>query len=93
MYQLLERIKQSCYIPPKLYKDEYSMTTITNQVAITIEVLHKRVYGQNRFYPVNENAKCICDIVGCQTLTKDQLKRCKAAGWEIVIKTDVFNLD
>lgn len=58
-----------------------------------INVIHKKIYGQDRFYPSNENAKTICELMGRETLTHDQLKLCKKTGWEVEIKTEAFKLE
>ncbi len=58
-----------------------------------VEILHKRIYGQDRFYPKNKNAEAVCKILGRKSLTHHQLTIGKKAGWEIVITTEQFKLD
>jgi hypothetical protein len=58
-----------------------------------IEVLLRRVYGNERFYPASQDAKVLCDLLKAHTLTKEQLKLCKESGWGVVIKTEEYNLD
>jgi hypothetical protein len=58
-----------------------------------IEVLIKRVYGKERFYPVNEIAKTICRVLQSQTLTKDQLLIFKQDGWTVIIQTEKYELE
>lgn len=58
-----------------------------------IEVLLKKVYGNERFYPISTDAKIVCKLMNVQTLTKDQLKFCKDSGWRITISTEDYKLD
>lgn len=68
--------------------------TIANKnTNVNVEVLLKRVYGNERFYPVNNAAQILCAILKASTLTKEQLKICKENGWGVVIKTEEYNLD
>jgi len=57
-----------------------------------IEVIHRVNFGHNRFYPSNKNAKVLLELMGRETLTHEQLKTCKANGWQVEIKTEAFNL-
>lgn len=58
-----------------------------------IEVLLKRKYGNERFYPISEDAKVLCALLKSVTLTKKKLKIMKDSGWEVVIKMEEYNLD
>lgn len=58
-----------------------------------IEVTHRVVFGQNRFYPANETAISLCDLMEMKSFTEKHLKKCKKAGWEVLIVTEAFNLD
>lgn len=58
-----------------------------------IEVLHKIVFGQNRFYPANRDAHSLCNLMNTKCFTEEHLRKCKKAGWEVVIVTLQFNLD
>lgn len=57
-----------------------------------LEVLVKKVYGNERFYPVSEDAKMICELMRVTTLTKDQLKYCRDGGWKVAVKTEEYSL-
>lgn len=58
-----------------------------------LEVLLNNWWGRELFEPVNENAKTLCQLLKRKTLTKDQLKLCKDAGWDVVFKKDEYKLD
>lgn len=58
-----------------------------------IEVLLKRIYGVERFYPISDDAKTLCALLESQTLTKEKLRIIKDAGWQLVIKTEEYVLD
>lgn len=58
-----------------------------------IEVVHNVLYGKNRFYPNNDDAKTLCDLMKTKSFTEEHLKRCKKAGWEVTVITKQFNLD
>lgn len=60
---------------------------------IDIEVLLKKIYGREKFYPSNDNAQTLCDLLHSITLTKDQLKYLKDRGWKIIIKTEEYKLE
>jgi uncharacterized protein YxjI len=46
-----------------------------------IEFLSKKAYGRVFHYPISNDAKTLCKIIKRATLTNDQLKICKDAGW------------
>lgn len=56
-----------------------------------IDVLLRRVYGNERFYPISEDAKVVTNLMQVQTLTKDQLKFCKDSGWQVSVKTEEYS--
>ncbi len=55
-----------------------------------IEVRVKKVYGHERFYPINEDSKIICELMNTKTFTKDQLIFCKDSGWSVSVKTEEY---
>lgn len=58
-----------------------------------IEVLLRRLYGNERFYPANEEAKTLCTLMGVKTFTREQLKICRQADWKVVVKQEEYDLD
>jgi len=56
-----------------------------------IEIVRKVAYGMERFYPLNNDAKFLTEIVGRPSLTRRQLKLIKEWGWEIVLKTPEYD--
>lgn len=48
-----------------------------------IEFLSKKAYGRTFHYPISEDAKTLCKITKRPTLTNEQLKICKEAGWVV----------
>lgn len=57
-----------------------------------IEVIHKKNYGRDFFYPVNEFGKTLCQLMDAASFTLEKLKICKRAGWQVEIKTEAFDL-
>lgn len=51
-----------------------------------IEVILKLIYGNERFYPDNENAVTICEAMEIKTLTKSHLNTFRNKGWEVIVK-------
>jgi hypothetical protein len=51
-----------------------------------ITVLHKKVYGQDKFYPACRLAEQFASMVGQKTLTHDDLRKIKAMEVSVVIK-------
>lgn len=51
-----------------------------------ISVTHKSEFGKDRFYPACEQSKLILWLMKRNSYTLEQIKRCKAAGWEVEIK-------
>lgn len=58
-----------------------------------IEVRIKRSYGNELFYPVNDDAKLLCELIGTTTITKDKLKKIREHGWDVKIKQEEYQLD
>lgn len=52
-----------------------------------IEFLSKKAYGRTFHYPISEDAKTLCKIIKRTTLTNEQLKICKDAGW--IVKQNI----
>jgi hypothetical protein len=48
-----------------------------------IEFYQKKLYGKTYLYPSNHSAETICKLINRPTLTKEHLRICKEAGWEI----------
>ena len=49
----------------------------------TLAVQVRSVYGQDRIYPMNEQAKKIADLLNRKTLTKDDLGKLKELGFTL----------
>ena len=49
----------------------------------TLAVQVRSVYGQDRIYPMNDQSKKICDLLGRKTLTKEDLVKLRGLGFEI----------
>jgi hypothetical protein len=58
-----------------------------------LEVLVKKVYGNERFYPASEDSKLICKLMKVTTFTKQQLRMCQNSGWRVMIKTEEYDLE
>jgi len=52
----------------------------------------KDVYGKTRYYPINETAKTICNLMNKKTFSRDHLKLCDQAGWEVDVQYPEFAL-
>lgn len=63
------------------------------QESTYVEVILKRIYGRERFYPCSSDAKLLCTLLESNTLTKEQLKLCKDNGWSVVVKSEEYKLD
>ena len=50
---------------------------------MNIQVSKKIAYGQERFYPENDHAKAIIELIGRPSLTRRQLEVCKKLGFKI----------
>ena len=57
----------------------------------TITVSIRTVYGEMRFYPVNNEAQIFADISGHKTLTPHTIAQAKQLGYEVVeAKSDIL---
>lgn len=54
-----------------------------------VEFIAKKVYGTEYYYPVSNDAEALCKLIKRPTLTRDQLKICKGAGWVVKQKKNV----
>lgn len=52
---------------------------------MVIEVTVKNVYGEDKVYPVNDNAKLFAAIAGTKTLLHNTIKHAQALGYEIIV--------
>ena len=50
---------------------------------MTIIVKIRNIYGEDKIYPVCENAKLFAQIAGTKTLTDHALSRIKSLGYKI----------
>ena len=53
-----------------------------------VHVLIKTVFGQEKYYPHNENARIFCKMLGSKTLTMKNLTYIKALGFTIKASHD-----
>jgi hypothetical protein len=58
---------------------------------LKIEIARKVAYGMERFYPINEDAKFLLNLIGRPSFTRRQLKLINEKGWEIIIKAPQFH--
>jgi len=49
-----------------------------------LEVSIKTVYGVERIYPMNDNARSITHLIGKKTFTREDIEVLKRLGFEIV---------
>ena len=63
-------------------------TAMTN-METTLTFTAKNVYGEMKFYPVNEQAKRLCEMIGQKTLTRTLKRDAEAMGFRF-IETDRF---
>lgn len=50
----------------------------------------KTVYGVERFYPVNETAIGLLQIIGKKTLTKSEVIKLKAIGLAVIVEPNTL---
>lgn len=55
-------------------------------------VFAKDVYGKTRYYPLNDPAKVICNLMKKKTLSKNHLKICDEAGWSVDVQYPEFSI-
>lgn len=67
---------------------------MTNAPMIEVKVLpaHKG-FGNQYFIPLSEHAILLCDLLKRKYLRKEQLQKCKNAGWHVVIRQEEITLD
>lgn len=58
---------------------------------MNIEVVRKVAYGNERFYPLSDDAKFMVDVIGRPSLTRRHLQLFKQRGWEIVLKAPQYD--
>lgn len=52
-----------------------------NTINGRLEVAVKQVYGQRMVYPVNDNAKKMCELLGTKTFTQSHIDKLKDMGY------------
>ena len=57
-----------------------------------LEFEHKKNYGRDRFYPMNEEATFIVELMNVTSLSLDNLKKMKQHGWNVKIIYQPFDL-
>tara|TARA_R100000656_G_scaffold41667_1_gene34735 strand:+ start:792 stop:1028 length:237 start_codon:yes stop_codon:yes gene_type:complete len=48
-----------------------------------VQVIAKNVYGQERIYPINDNAKSLLKLTGLKTFKKDNIKDILNLGYDV----------
>ena len=48
-----------------------------------VQVIAKHVYGQERIYPINDNAKSLLALTGLKTFNKDNIKAILNLGYDV----------
>ncbi len=48
-----------------------------------VQVIVKHVYGQERIYPINDNAKSLLKLTGLKTFKKDNIKDILNLGYDV----------
>lgn len=48
-----------------------------------IEVMRREVFGNILFYPLNNNAQALIELMNKKTLNKYHLEICEKAGWVV----------
>jgi hypothetical protein len=57
-------------------------------IPLTAVVKAKSVYGETKFYPVNEIARGFADVAGTKTLTPETLRIMKRMGVALTLDAD-----
>jgi hypothetical protein len=52
-----------------------------------IRVKHIRAYGHDRYYPICDASRCMCELMRSKCFSKDELKVIQARGYTIVYCT------
>ncbi len=58
-----------------------------------LEFLRKMEYGNERFYPLNDDAKFVAQLMEQKSLTKDNVKACVDHGWEVIVKLPDYKIE
>ena len=59
---------------------------------MNLEFEHRKGYGHDRFYPINDEAIFIAELMKVASMTLDTLKKMKQFGWEVKIIYQPFEL-
>ena len=51
-----------------------------------IEVLHKREYGNDRYYPISTDANMVIALMGRSTFVPFEIDTMRGAGWIVKIR-------
>lgn len=54
----------------------------------TAEYSLSRAYGMYRFYPIDDIAQDLCDLMARKTLTRNQVNILKEKGWNIKVNAE-----
>lgn len=57
-----------------------------------IQVEIKNVYGEERIYPVCEQAKLFSELAGTKTLTRQSIATIKKLGYTIIVNSAIVTL-
>ena len=59
---------------------------------MNITVLHRKEFGNDRFYAESPDAKKILSLMGRASFTKEQVEGMAQHGWTVEIKHESFKL-
>ena len=65
---------------------------LKGKMMMQIEVKIKNVYGNERIYPVCQNARLFCNLTKTETITFQSLDVIKALGYKIVVVQEQWQL-
>ena len=51
----------------------------------TLQVEARSVYGQTKYYPMNEAADILCRLTNTKTLTKAHFDAARSLGWDLQV--------
>jgi hypothetical protein len=57
-----------------------------------LEVLYQKSFGKEYFWPENQIAKTICEMMHKKTFSRKHLELAKNRGWTVLIKTVEVNI-
>lgn len=57
-----------------------------------IQVIHRKEYGKDRFYPDSPDTINLLKLMRKKTLTKYQVIECKKFGWKVSIIADNWEI-